>query len=50
LNKAATLLWSLLAVFGLSAIASAQAIQPKKTFVEVQQDLKLEVLDWGGAG
>ena len=49
LNKAATLLWSLLAVFGLSAIANAQALQPKKTFVEVQQDLKLEVLDWGGA-
>ena len=50
LNKAAILLCLLLAAFGLSASVTAQTALPKQSFVDVQPDVKLEVLDWGGAG
>lgn len=47
----AVLLLSLLPVFpGLAASAFAQAAPPEQIFVEVQPDVKLEVLDWSGVG
>jgi len=40
------LLWVLV----LSTSTAAQASPPKQLFVDVEKDVKLEVLDWGGAG
>src|ERR1700744_3803256 len=42
-------------VFGLGALAQDAAPKPDSTphkvqFVEVEKDVKLEVLDWGGSG
>ncbi len=37
-------------VFGLGLVRLAGAQEPKTSFIAVQRDVKLEVLDWGGSG
>lgn len=50
MNKIAAFLSLVLVLPGLATSASAQTTPPKQVFVEVQPDVKLEVLDWGGTG
>jgi non-heme chloroperoxidase len=48
--KAVVSVLMLFATLTLQALAGAQATPPKQLFVEVEKDVKLEVLDWGGSG